>query len=54
MCLFETIQRNLATVDFTSVLPDVMIIADEADSQLKQSIGSFLTMQKAFASAYPA
>jgi CheY-like chemotaxis protein len=54
VCLFETIQRNLATVDFTSVLPDVMIIADEADSQLKQSIGSFLTMQKAFASAYSA
>jgi ActR/RegA family two-component response regulator len=52
VCLFETIQRNLATVDFTSVLPDVMIIAD--DSQLKQSIGSFLTMQKAFASAYSA
>jgi DNA-binding response OmpR family regulator len=47
--LFETIQRNLATVDFTSVLPDVMIIADEADSQLKQSIGSFLTMQRAMA-----
>lgn len=42
VCIFETIQRNLATVDFTSVLPDIMIVADEVDSQLKQSIGSFL------------
>jgi hypothetical protein len=42
VCIFETIQRNLATVDFTAVLPDIMIIADEVDSQLKQSIGSFL------------
>jgi CheY-like chemotaxis protein len=44
--IFETIQRNLATVDFTSVLPDIMIIADEVDCQLKQTIDSFLTMQR--------
>ncbi len=50
--IFETIERNLGTLDFTSVLPDVMIIADEADSQLKQSIGSFLTMQRAMAPGY--
>jgi len=25
------------------MLPDIMIIADEVDSQLKQTIGSFLT-----------
>jgi len=49
--IFETIQRNLPILDFTSVLPDVMIIADEADSQLKQSIDSFLTMQLAMGSA---
>ena len=41
--IFETIQRNLSTVDFTSVLPDIMIIADEVDCQLKQTISSFLT-----------
>jgi DNA-binding response OmpR family regulator len=52
--IFETIERNLGTLDFTSVLPDVMIIADEADSQLTQSIGSFLTMQRAMAPAYSA
>jgi ActR/RegA family two-component response regulator len=45
VCIFETIDRSLGTVDFTSVLPDVMIIADEVDSHLKQAIASFLTMQ---------
>jgi CheY-like chemotaxis protein len=44
--IFETIQSNLATVDFTKVLPDIMIIADEVDSQLKQTIDSFLTMRR--------
>jgi ActR/RegA family two-component response regulator len=44
--IFETIQRNLATVDFTKVLTDIMIIADEVDSQLKQTIASFLTLQR--------
>jgi CheY-like chemotaxis protein len=44
--IFETIQRNLNTVDFTAVLPDIMIIADEVDSQLKQTIASFLAMQR--------
>jgi CheY-like chemotaxis protein len=43
--IFETIEHNLSTVDFTSVLPDIMIIADEVDSQLKQTIASFLTLQ---------
>jgi len=49
VCIFETIERNVATVDFTSVLSDIMIIADEVDAQLKQSIDSFLTMQRAVA-----
>jgi ActR/RegA family two-component response regulator len=40
--IFETIQRNLSGVDFSLVLPDVMLIADEVDSQLSQSIDSFL------------
>lgn len=44
--IFEAIERNLATVDFSFVLPDIMIIADEVDSQLKQTIDSFLTMQR--------
>jgi DNA-binding response OmpR family regulator len=40
--IFETIQRNLTSVDFSLVLPDVMLIADEVDSQLSQSVDSFL------------
>jgi CheY-like chemotaxis protein len=46
VCIFETIERNLSTVDFTKVLPDIMIIADEVDWQLKQAVESFLTMQQ--------
>lgn len=46
VCIFETIQRNISTVDFTKVLPDIMIIADEVDCQLKQAIDSFLKMQR--------
>src|SRR3954447_4969113 len=40
--IFETLQRNLSTVDFSLVLIDVMTIADEVDSQLKQAITSFM------------
>jgi CheY-like chemotaxis protein len=43
--IFETIERNLGTVDFNLVLPDIMIIADEVDSQLKQAIDAFLILQ---------
>jgi hypothetical protein len=46
VCIFETIERNLSTVDFTKVLPDIMIIADEVDCQLKQTIDSFLTTER--------
>jgi YesN/AraC family two-component response regulator len=49
VCIFETIQRNLATVDFSLVLPDIMLIADEVDSQLTQSVDSFLKLQSAIA-----
>jgi ActR/RegA family two-component response regulator len=46
VCIFETIQRNLSSVDFGLVLPDIMLIADEVDSQLTQSIDSFLILQR--------
>ncbi len=44
--IFETIQRNLASVDFTTVLADMMIVADQVDSHLKQAISSFLAAQR--------
>jgi ActR/RegA family two-component response regulator len=39
--IFNTLQSNLSTVDFSLLLSDVMTIADEVDSQLKQTIVSF-------------
>ncbi len=36
--IFNTIQNNLRTVDFSKVLLDVITIADEVDSQLKQAM----------------
>jgi hypothetical protein len=44
--IFETLKNNLGTVDFNSLLPDVMTIADEIYSQLMQTISSFLTAEK--------
>ena len=40
--IFETLQNNLTNVDFSLLLLDVMTIADEVDSQLKQTISSFM------------
>jgi DNA-binding response OmpR family regulator len=39
--IFHTLQVNLNVVDFSLLLIDVMTIADEVDSQLKQTIMSF-------------
>jgi hypothetical protein len=39
--IFETLPRNLRTVDFSRVLPDIVTIADESDSQLKQAMLSY-------------
>ena len=41
--IFNTLQTNLSVVDFSLLLTDVMTIADEVDSQLKQTIVSFST-----------
>ena len=39
--IFHTLQTNLNRVDFSLLLIDVMNIADEVDSQLKQTVVSF-------------
>jgi CheY-like chemotaxis protein len=39
--IFNTIQNNLCVVDFAKVLLDVISIADEVDSQLKQAMFGF-------------
>ncbi|MFZ0297789.1 MAG: response regulator [Candidatus Sulfotelmatobacter sp.] len=39
--IFNTLQNNLDRVDFSKVLRDVITIADEVDSQLKQAVLSY-------------
>jgi CheY-like chemotaxis protein len=41
--IFQILQSNLARVDFSLVLVDVMTIADEVDSQLCQAMQTFTT-----------
>jgi DNA-binding response OmpR family regulator len=43
MSIFSTLQRNLRGVDFSRLLLDVVTIADEVDSQLKQAMFSYVT-----------
>jgi len=40
--LFEMLQSNLSALDFSLLLPDVMTIADEVDSQLTQAMDSYM------------
>ena len=40
--IFNTLENNLSKVDFSKVLLDVMTIADEVDSQLKQAMLSYV------------
>jgi hypothetical protein len=42
--LFGTLQQNLSALDFSLLLPDVMTIADEVDSQLTQAMDSYMTV----------
>jgi len=39
--IFQTLQNNLRTVDFSLLLGDIMAIADEVDSQLAQAMTSY-------------
>ena len=49
--LFGTLQRNLSALDFSLLLPDVMTIADEVDSQLTQAMESFTNVAGTAAAA---
>jgi hypothetical protein len=40
LALFGTLEKNLGGLDFSLLLPDVMTIADEVDSQLAQAMDS--------------
>jgi CheY-like chemotaxis protein len=40
--IFETLHKNLACIDFSILLNEVMTIADEVDSQLSQAMDSYI------------
>jgi hypothetical protein len=40
--IFETLQRNIMSLDFSLLLDGVMAIADEVDSQLAQTMASYV------------
>ena len=42
VAIFGMLKKNLDTLDFSLLLPDVMTIADEVDAQLTQSMESFV------------
>ena len=50
--IFETLQKNLASIDFSILLNGVMTIADEVDSQLSQAMDSY--MEESLLGATPA
>jgi hypothetical protein len=42
--LFGMLQKNLGALDFSLLLPDVMTIADEVDSQLTQAMEGYMNV----------
>ena len=42
VAIFGTLHKNVNALDFALLLPDVMIIADEVDAQLTQTVISFM------------
>ena len=49
--IFATLQSNLEYLDFSLLLPDVMAIADEIDSQLTQSMDGYMKAMQQSAAA---
>jgi CheY-like chemotaxis protein len=52
--IFTTLQNNLRSVEFSTVLLDVMTVADEVDSQLKQAMLGFMEPLLATSVSLPA
>jgi DNA-binding response OmpR family regulator len=51
VAIFGTLQKNLNHLDFSLLLPDVMAVADEIDSQLTQSMESYMKFMPKAAAA---
>jgi CheY-like chemotaxis protein len=52
VCIFHTLEKNLASIDFSVLLSQVMTIADEVDSQLRQAMECYV--QESVADSLPA
>jgi CheY-like chemotaxis protein len=52
VCIFHTLERNLASIDFSVLLSQVMTIADEVDSQLRQAMECYV--EESITDALPA
>jgi hypothetical protein len=52
VCLFHTLEKNLASIDFSVLLSQVMTIADEVDSQLRQAMECYV--EESIADSLPA
>lgn len=44
--IFQTLQKNLHSIDFSILLLGVMTIADEVDSQLSQAMACYIAESK--------
>ena len=42
VCIFRTLEKDLPSIDFSVLLSQVMIIADEVDSQLRQAMECYV------------
>jgi CheY-like chemotaxis protein len=42
VCIFHSLEKNLAVIDFSVLLSQVMTIADEVDSQLRQAMECYV------------
>ena len=49
--IFHALHNNLRRIDLSRMLVDVMTIADEVDSQLRQSIGGYLKLARSMPAA---
>jgi hypothetical protein len=45
--IFSTLHKNVKSLDFNTLLPDVVTIADEVDAQLKQQMLRFMAANAA-------
>jgi DNA-binding response OmpR family regulator len=51
VAIFGALQSNLNYLDFSLLLPDVMAVADEIDSQLTQSMDGYMNIMRKSAAA---